>query len=571
MPTTRLIKQQYMKHIVIVLHGYGLTPKIYNELKIVIADCYPSATILIPNLKISRFSTLSPDNVVASVLKLMDDEWEKEVSLIKEGEPLPNVIIIGHSTGAVLARKLFVASCGENKDCPLDKCYIEKDKPKDWAQHVERIILLAGMNRGWTITPHLYSKTALLIRIGIFFGHIMRLAGHEPLAFKTRRGGSFITQLRIEWVSMLRHANLKKVGNVPIIQLLGTKDDIISPEDNIDVLTGSNFIYLEVPESDHMSVLKLTSGVSAPKKRKVFEDALTLSPDVLYKKQTIPVDDISIKADPTVTDVVFVVHGIRDTGYWTQKIARRVKAVGDNANKKFATETSTYGYFAMLPFLLPFVRRAKVEWLMDQYTENLVLYPNAEFSFVGHSNGTYLLAKALKEYPACKFKNVVFAGSVVHEKFEWKKMIDEKRINGFYNLIASSDWVVAMFPKAFQSLKLQDIGSGGFDGFKEKLDSQYQLRFVKGGHGAAIQEDYWDEIAYFIVHGDASPSITKQSVEVRPFYMKLLGAIAPLPLIIILFFLLFGMWIIFEKTEGSSFVLFLSVYIWGVWKIITRF
>ncbi len=68
-------------------------------------------------------------------------------------------------------------------------------------------------------------------------------------------------------------------------------------------------------------------------------------------------------------------------------------------------------------------RRSKVEWLMDQYTENLALYPNADFSFVGHSNGTYLLAKALLEYPACKFKNVVFAGSVVNKNYDWGTLV----------------------------------------------------------------------------------------------------------------------------------------------------
>lgn len=35
-----------------------------------------------------------------------------------------------------------------------------------------------------------------------------------------------------------------------------------------------------------------------------------------------------------------------------------------------------------------------------------------------------------------------------------------------------------MFPKAFQTLKLQDLGSGGFDGFSAQLTNEYQLRFV---------------------------------------------------------------------------------------------
>ncbi|MES1181703.1 MAG: hypothetical protein ABUL44_02815, partial [Flavobacterium sp.] len=203
--------------------------------------------------------------------------------------------------------------------------------------------------------------------------------------------------------------------------------------------------------------------------------------------------------------------------------------------------------------------------------ENLVLYPNAEFSFVGHSNGTYLLAKSLKEYPACKFKNVVFAGSVVHKGFEWKRLIDEKRISKVYNLVASSDWVVAMFPKAFQTLKLQDIGSGGFDGFTEKLDPEYQLKFVRGGHGAAIEECYWNDIAHFIVHGVTSESLTKMAIHNRGFCMRVLGAIAPVPFLIILGILFFGLWAIYHNTNGVVFPVLMCLYLFCLWKVIYSF
>lgn len=560
-----------MKNIFLILHGYGLNPKFYSELKSVINEIYPEDLIIIPKLKLSIFSTTPPEEIVSSLIDTIDREWQKVVETHKKGEDLPNIIIIGHSTGALLARKLYVVACGENKDAPLDKIYTNNDKPKEWATSVKRIVLLAGMNRGWTINPYLYSMTSFLMRVGIFIGSIMKLFGKEPLAFKTRRGAPFITQLRIQWISMLKNSKDKMLGNIPVIQLLGTKDDIISPDDNIDILTGNNFIYLEVPDSDHLNVLKMKSGSSAIQRREVFQNAIKLPLFELQNKQILPLDNFVLNIDPTITDVVFVVHGIRDTGYWTQKIARRVKTIGDKENRKFATETSTYGYFAMLPFLLPFVRRQKVEWLMDQYTENLVLYPNAEFSFVGHSNGTYLLSKSLKEYPACKFKNVVFAGSVVNKNFEWRKMLNEKKIGKFYNLVASSDWVVAIFPKAFQTLKLQDLGSGGFDGFTEDMGHDYQLKFVKGGHGAAIEERYWDEIAYFIVHGNFQPSRKKIYIEKRSGFMHFLGAICPLPFLLIIAILLYILISIYNNNNGVEFIILVLLYLWVLKKIVTSF
>jgi alpha-beta hydrolase superfamily lysophospholipase/tRNA-binding EMAP/Myf-like protein len=562
-----------IKHIIVVLHGYAQKPKKYESVKKVIAECYPDAAILLPALGMTTFSVADPDIIVAKVLKLIDGEYAKALSsnngLFKDTK----IIIVGHSTGAVLARKLYVAACGENPDAPFEKAYSENKDPRVWATQVDRIILFAGMNRGWTLNHHLYTSTAIMMRIGIFVGHLLHFFGYKPLAFKTRRGASFITQLRIQWLSMLRHAYEKKVGDILTIQLLGTIDDIISPEDNIDLITGGNFIYLEVPGSDHMNVLKMKDGVIGEKRKAIFEKALLSPPKELFEMQIIPADQGSIKVDTSITDVVFVIHGIRDTGYWTQKVAWRVKAAGDKAGRKFATETSTYGYFPMLPFLLSFVRRKKVEWLMDQYTENLAQYPNAEFSFMGHSNGTYLLAKAMKEYPACKFKNVVFAGSVVHSGFNWKELIEQKRISKFYNLVASSDWVVAMFPKTFQRLRIQDLGSGGFDGFKAELDEPYQLKFVSGSHGAATEEKYWDEIANIIVQGRFSESVHELSTIKRSAFMKILGAVSPLPFLLIIACLILGAWAIlhfdYNVSENMK-IIFFILYFLGIWKLVTK-
>jgi len=482
------------------------------------------------------------------------------------------VIIIGHSTGALLARKLYVVACGENHKAPFEENYPGQSQPTSWAAHVGRIILFAGMNRGWSLNHHLYTITAMLMRIGIFIGHIFQLLGYEPLAFKTRKGGSFITQLRIQWLSMLQNAQSKRIGDALTIQLLGTIDDLISPEDNIDLITGINFIYLEVPASNHMSVLKM-DDIRAGKQRKiVFEAALTAPHKVLYDMQTVPADQSSIKIDLTVTDVVFVIHGIRDTGYWTQKLARRVKSAGDKEDGRiFATETSTYGYFPLISFLMPFARREKVEWLMDQYIENSAQYPNADFSFMGHSHGTYLLATALKKYPACQFKNVVFAGSVVHTKFNWQDLIQQKRITRFYNFVASSDWVVALFPKTFQTLHLQDLGSGGFDGFTT-LGATSQLKYIKGGHGAATNEMYWDEIAEFLVNGQFSSVFKNLATPTRTKFMKLLGTSVPIPFLILIAIIIFGAWLIFHFTSyWSSIVLFLLLYFFVIWKVITKF
>lgn len=558
-----------MQHLVILLHGYTLSVKRYLSLKEVIESSYPDAKLLIPPMDMKLLSMADPNDIVANVLTIIDKAWEDAIANREAVEELPKVIIIGHSAGAVIARKLYVVACGENPEATFENHYLQKTT-RAWAAQVDRIILLAGMNRGWTISHQLYNKTALLCRVGIFVGNIFSFLGSTPFAFQIRRGAPFITQLRLQWLEMLQQADHKKVGNAPIIQLLGTKDDLISPEDTIDMVTGNNFIYLEVVESDHLSVLKMKQGPSGHKRSAIFTTALTADVEELRKTQVVPADPNFLQPDDSVTDVVFVIHGIRDTGYWTQKVARRVKAMGDKVGRKYATETSTYGYFAMLPFLFSVARRKKVAWLMDQYTENKALYPKATFSFMGHSNGTYLMAKALKEYPICRFKHVVFAGSVVPTNFNWSTFIEEKRIGKLFNLVATEDSVVAMFPKSFQVCRLSDLGSGGFDGFTDEHAAAYQIKFIKGGHGAATEEIFWDGIAHFIVHGEVLDTVATQSVRERPPFMKLIGATAPFPflLLICLFMLMpVAVLVIYFSLKLALLMFF---YFFLVWKIVTR-
>jgi hypothetical protein len=157
--------------------------------------------------------------------------------------------------------------------------------------------------------------------------------------------------------------------------------------------------------------------------------------------------------------------------------------------------TPKYGYFPMASFLLLWDRQKNVRWFVDKYTEALAKYPNAQkISFIGHSNGTYLLASALERYDSTKFHNIYFAGSVVRKKFRWDVMIGE-RVNKFRNDMAASDWVVAFFPHLFELIRMLpflgdskffDVGSGGFHGFEENKGNENEVKYFDGGHGVAL-------------------------------------------------------------------------------------
>lgn len=575
------------RYLVIILHGYASKVTSCSHIKKIVDQRLPKGSLsrILP-LRISTFSKTDPDDTVAWIIKNIDEYWS--------GGQYDKLILIGHSCGALLVRQVYVYACGENADAPFKSKGFET--PREWAKHVNRIILLAGMNRGWSINMHASLWHAFVVEIGCILGNLLALFGHKVFIFKMRRGAPFITQLRIQWLSMLKKKTLKGVGNAIVVQLLGTIDDLVSPDDNIDLVTGSNFYYLEVPMSSHSTVLNMEQSnrtndeilsakvnrnkkdiselaLSTPQVQRgeVFENALLYSAAQLEEMQVDTFEQKSPMQNPDVKNVVFVVHGIRDAGYWTKKVAGRVQRLGKENSIIFETETSSYGYFPMLPFLVYKERRKKVEWLMDQYTENMALYPEADFSFIGHSNGTYLLAKALEEYPACHFKNVVFAGSVVRQKYDWMLMITQGRIKGIINLVATADWVVAIFPKTFQTLRLQDLGSGGHDGFSN-LDSKAQVRFIKGGHGAGVEEKMWDMMARFIVLGPTSTPNDNNYSGKQNSFVKILGYTAPLIFALAIFILLLiGMLIWHSLTcypglQSAALILYIVV----IWKIITK-
>ena len=118
--------------------------------------------------------------------------------------------------------------------------------------------------------------------------------------------------------------------------MLGSIDDIVSPEDQIDLVTGGNFVYLGVRYSGHADIIQMGSvdadewwrkliliGRDENKKRKERQErfilALTEDRGELMTLSEEP-DDVVRTAEydkvRDVKDVVFVIHGIRDEAYW---------------------------------------------------------------------------------------------------------------------------------------------------------------------------------------------------------------------------------------------------------------
>lgn len=471
-----------------------------------VQTAWPHSDVLLPVMPIEFWSLRDANRVVRGVLREVDRAWNARAAT---GSPYDHVVLIGFSFGSVLVRRLYCLAAGARANGAV----VDRGV-RPWASRVERIVLLAGLNRGWTVDSP-------VSRIESFFNHVGTSIAHvlprKPTLFAIRRGAPFLTQTRLQWLALRREKRLPPLT----IQLLGTRDDIVSPADNIDLATGADFLYLEVPNSGHFDVVHM--GAAKPfgtERRARFLLALTAPREALEREAVaghdllamLPVAsdtvaDIDLRADTpaapsaSVDAVVFVLHGIRDKGYWTQKVARHVVATGREKGHRVLAVAPTYGYFALLPFLMPWRRRAKVEWLLDMYVAVRSRYPGVPISFIGHSNGTYILVGAIEACRAVTFHNVVFAGSVVRSSFKWAPFFKRQQVARVLNYVATADWVVAIFPRLLQRLGLRDLGGAGHDGFDGR-PPVWDVEYVPGRHSAALEERHWRAIAAFVFDGD---------------------------------------------------------------------
>lgn len=566
-----------------MLHSFSSGSETLADLiSVVREELGDTIDIFAPTLPYGRpLDSTGAGATVVNLVGKLDAIWEN-----KSGDKYAKVIFIGHSLGGVIARRIFLAGSLNPPDYsdgfkirdelwgPISKQRgEEKNLPCEWAPRVDRLILLATWDKGWTISD----RTSWFYSIGLnilgLWGRVTELLGWRDSArgrtmLDMRKGSLFIAQTRLLWMAYRRWHNnklrnrynasgpvtpldrppLEQSASPIVVQIIGAKDNFVSPQDQVDMdveaiewqdgeseSSQKKYFLMEMEDTDHGGVVDFSNAlgrrrgflltkVNEPaevlkKRRKVFRDALMLDAPSLEDLSENPsfYFDRQAQLDPCVKDVVFVMHGIRDDGYWTHRIARSAKEAeeypitGDHneklERKPLVSCTPTYGYFPMGAFVMPWIRRQKVEWFMDLYVEMRSRFPLAKMHYVGHSNGTYLAADALERYPAARLGRIYFAGSVVNANFKWAKHIEEQRVQRFHNARGATDWVVALLPKSIDYLS--DLGGGGFDGFADAASGDPRIteskKLATGEHSGAIGEGHWRAIGDFIVNGVTPP------------------------------------------------------------------
>lgn len=482
------------KTLVVLAYGTQNTAIYLDSLNSILAEVRSEADVLTVEYTSDALSNADPFLISEQICHAIQEAHEKG--------KYDCIILVGYSKGALLVRKALVYGYGHIED--LDTVSGVSRSALPWVSSVKRLVLLAGMNRGWTLRNRPRQMPLSRFWMLKFLSRFARTFRIGMLMNRCESGEPFVANLRLQWLDVMR--SLPPTDRPTVIQLLGDKDDLVSSEDQRDVTIAKDFIWVRVNNTGHPDIVELNDPILGPERRNKIKKALGDAADIeALRRLSSKLPD---NEDPEVEEVVVVLHGIRDMAAWTSQfetpLQEAYQAKHPGAASKIHITWPSYGYFGMGPFLLWADRQKNVRWFMDEYTELKAKYPNLrKVHFIGHSNGTYVLASALQNYKTLKVGNIAFGGCVLRRDFNWAGV--SAQFDRVRNYVGSRDWVVGWFPALFErpgfNLIYKDIGSAGFDGFTTSEGNALQTKFLNGAHSIALDPRNIGSIVEFIING----------------------------------------------------------------------
>lgn len=410
------------------------------------------------------FSTSKTRDLAIRLNALIHQRWIVEGGFSK-------IIIVGHSMGGMIVRQAFLFGLGTEQEVSV---------LLPWAEKVSRVVLFASINRGIDHNSRWF--------IWLFSRLILWLKPLEKLMLAdVLRGSDFLCNLQIEWIryfsgkyESVKTSNLPdKLKLTEVVQVLGDKDCYVSSKDSFDVEISETGYSMTVPYAEHGNLHKV-SEASDPKER------LTLLTAAMFGKLTEFAQNRNIRTFHQVPDrVIFLLHGIRAANYqWPRLLEQNIKAISNKPDDLILKPS--YGYFSALRFAFPYTRRKNLAWFKDTYTQNFAANPKADFSFIGHSNGTYLLGHSLTAVQGIEFSRVALIGSVLPSEFDWMTILNRGQVKLIRNERARDDVPVGYLCSGLRGLGMKDVGTGGMLGFYQDHPNKAELFWYQGGHGAVF-------------------------------------------------------------------------------------
>ena len=516
-----------MKRLIVLAPGLNTSIDEWKELK----DRLNQEKNLIGSIwldfkyKNKLYSRGNPQHIAIELRALIDQKW-------KAIGPFDDVILVGHSVGGLLIREAYLLGCGVGGDF---------SQKSDWVQSVSRIILFAGVNRGVDTTK----RWQLIIGgwLGRWFPPYRNL-----IVWHIFRGSDFITNLRIRWIRQF--AALGKLGPV-VIQLLGTRDDLVSRDDSVDIEQFPSAYYIEIPGAGHADLHHLTGVFESEERYALLCEGFVKKAPSFGENKTISGSE----------QVIFILHGIRaNNKTWVEQITTYIQ----NRWPGVKVISPQYKFVSALQFANPMTRRRNLRWFQDAYSEALAQNPHARLSFIGHSNGTYLFGESLRSIPGMQFERAVLVGSVLPTDYEWNERVDKGQIKSLRIDNSCHDYPVGWLCSALQGMLMKDVGTGGYDGFIQPTDPSKKTEFCwyKGGHSAPLDLINLPSLAEYAVEGIITkPVLIHPEIPWFSIVSRALRVLAPIGFILATIGWLYLFWAMPGLALLVIFILVIGIFI----------
>ncbi|MGY1724732.1 esterase/lipase family protein [Blastococcus sp. SYSU DS0533] len=411
------------------------------------------------------------------------------------GRPVDRILLVGHSLGGLLVRHAFLLDAGLAG---------AGSAAHPWTSKVARMVLLAAPNAGFRT-----SRLPLVMRGPYALAAAVGRLTAEDLQW----GSPYLTELRLRWVNAFR---TPAPPAVLVVQVLGDRDDLVTREDSLDIEYMAGAMRIDVPGADHSSLVDVTDD---PERYGILRHALLGE-----------LDTELLRAEDTSDAPVYVVlHGIRTSRYatWVGELTSRLsRPVAEPGSRPPVVWAPSYGYFSAIDFALPFTRSRNLRRFLEWYGQVHVVHHGSPRHFTGHSNGTYLLGRALVAVPALYFDRIYLAGSVLPREYPWTEVVGRGQVTDLVlNDRATHDMPVGWLCAALRGLGMRDVGTAGVDGFDDRPARVVeQPGAYRGNHGAALQPDVLPHVSDFLVDGRRGPD----PGGVSPYWFGLVGRLAGL-------------------------------------------
>src|SRR5208283_1643266 len=254
-----LIKRGRGRELAVVLHGPHGSQKHMLGVFEAVGERSEDTDILAPILPYGGLFGLLDTTPVEKIVREVIKEIDKALAGRErrdDGGVYERFLLIGYSASAVIARKVAIVVHGETADAPFLQDL--RGLERSWAGGVERIILLAGMSSGWAPAVARDWAQSAFWTLASWYCVLLSMFGLPvPTLYALRQGQPFIVQTRLEWLALTRseqlamkraaHAHALRLRGgrysswealpaIFVVQLLGAIDDLVSPDDAVDIV-----------------------------------------------------------------------------------------------------------------------------------------------------------------------------------------------------------------------------------------------------------------------------------------------------------------------------------------------